>query len=248
MAILWSRTSGGTHYEVRSSGATRRLYTNGVLHTQYNPRTRLTGSVWDLLMLPAFFRPPDSVRRVLVLGVGGGAVIRQLAQFVRPGRIVGVELDPLHLYIAERFFGLAEAGVSLQQAEARGWLEAYDGPRFDMIVDDLFGEREGEPERAVAASGRWFETLLRNLSPSGVIAMNFVGRRELRESGFFRSRRVAGRFAAAFELTTPVDENAVGAFLRAPSDSRTLRRRLTAVPGMNPMLKTSPLRYRIRRI
>ncbi len=248
MAVIWSRTAGDRHYEVRSSGATRRLYTNGVLHSQYNPRSSLTGSVWDLLMLPAFLRPPGSVQRVLVLGVGGGAVIRQLAQFVEPEQIAGVELDPMHLYVGRRFFGLRRADVSLHQAEARGWLEAYQGPLFDMIIDDVFTERDGEPERAVAASGRWFETLLRHLDRAGVLVMNFVSRTELRNSGFFRNRRVAQRFAGAFELTTPVDENAVGAFLRKPANSRTLRRRLIATPGLNPRLKSCPLRYQIRRI
>ena len=117
-----------------------------------------------------------------------------------------------------------------------------------MIIDDVFTERDGEPERAVAASGRWFETLLRHLDRAGVLVMNFVSRTELRNSGFFRNRRVAQRFAGAFELTTPVDENAVGAFLRKPANSRTLRRRLIATPGLNPRLKSCPLRYQIRRI
>ena len=76
MALLWSEQDGDSRYEVRSAGNTRRLYTNGVFHSQYNPNNPVTGSVWDLLLLPAFFLPPGRPRRVLVLGVGGGENIR----------------------------------------------------------------------------------------------------------------------------------------------------------------------------
>ena len=52
MALLWERRVEGTLYQVRSAGRTRRLYTNGVFHSQYNPVRPVTGSVWDLLLLP----------------------------------------------------------------------------------------------------------------------------------------------------------------------------------------------------
>jgi spermidine synthase len=78
VSLLWERRIGGTLYQVRNAGRTRRLYTNGVFHSQYNPARPVTGSVWDLLLLPAFFYAPGELRRVLVLGVGGGAVIQQM--------------------------------------------------------------------------------------------------------------------------------------------------------------------------
>ncbi|HCM06551.1 MAG TPA: class I SAM-dependent methyltransferase, partial [Oceanospirillales bacterium] len=48
MAIVWQETRNGTHYEVRNAGKTLRLYTDKVLHSQYNFDKKLTGSVWDL--------------------------------------------------------------------------------------------------------------------------------------------------------------------------------------------------------
>ena len=72
MALLWEKRAGGVCYQVRTAGNTVRLYTNGVLHTQYNPTRLLTGSVWDLLLLGALFVPRERMRRVLLLGVGGG--------------------------------------------------------------------------------------------------------------------------------------------------------------------------------
>ncbi len=248
MAVVWQKHVHGVQYQVRAAGRTRRFYTNGVFHSQYNPAIPMTGHVWDLLMVPAFFHAMGSVRRVLVLGVGGGAVIGLLRRFVVPDAIVGVELNPLHLFVARRFFGVGQQAARLVQADAVKWIRDYQGPPFDMIVDDLFGEQNGEPVRAVKMNVGWFESLLRHLSRQGMIVANFTSALALRRCGYFSSRRLAGRFAGAFQLTTPADENAVGVFLRLPSSPRALRANLRATPGLNPDLKTSRLRYRVRTV
>ena len=55
MAILWQKTVDQNRYEIRTAGKTRRLYTNGVCHSEFNADKIFTGSVWDLLILPAWF-------------------------------------------------------------------------------------------------------------------------------------------------------------------------------------------------
>jgi spermidine synthase len=248
VALIWSRQEGETRYEVRSAGNTRRLYTNGVFHSQYNPTQPVTGSVWDLLLLPAFFLPPESVQRVLVLGVGGGAVIRQLNHFLQPQQIVGVELNPVHLEVAREYFGVEQENVELFEADARWWLKQYRGEPFDMIIDDIFTDADGDPQRAVAADGPWMRGLLKHLSPDGVLVCNFGSAQELKESAYFTQPAIGKRFARAFQLTTPLYENAIGAFLRQPSESALLRQRLRGVTGLNPDNKTSKLNYRISRV
>lgn len=245
MAILWSREVDGVLYEVRTAGQTRRLYTDGVFHSQFNPARPVGGSVWDLLMLPAFFLP--SVRRVLVLGVGGGAVIRMLQHFVSPERIVGVELNPIHLTIARRFFGVGGPGVELHQADAVEWMREYRGEPFDLIIDDLFGGCAGEPERAVVADAPWVRTLLRPLAPGGALVMNFATTEELGHA-WYGSAETRRRFKAGFRLSTAQNENAVGVFLRRPAESASLRRRLAGVPGLDPARRSTRLRYCIRRL
>ncbi len=248
MALIWSRQDGNTRYEVRSAGNTRRLYTNGVFHSQYNPTQPVTGSVWDLLLIPAFFLPPESVKRVLVLGVGGGAVIRQLNHFLQPEQIIGVELNPVHLAVARDYFEVEAENVELHQADARWWLKQYRGAPFDMIIDDIFSDADGDPQRAVAVDGPWMRGLLRHLSPSGVLVCNFGSTQELKECACFTQPAIGKCFARVFQLTTPLYENAIGAFLRHPSESAVLRQRLRGLPGLNPDHKSSKLNYRIRRL
>lgn len=248
MAILWKKQVNGMLYEVRTAGNSRRLYSGGVFHSQYNPTTPVTGSVWDLLTLPAFFHPHGSVKRVLVLGVGGGAVIRQLRHFVQPDEITGIERDPVHLYVARRFFGVKEENIELHEADAVQWINEYEGPRFDMIIDDLFGERDGEPVRAVRADTPWLDCLSRHLTRQGMLVINFTSSKELRQSAYFSDSPVARRFKTAFQLTVPRCDNAVGVFLRRDCDSQTMRSSLKKIPMLAAALRTKKLRYHIRRI
>ncbi len=248
MSLVWLKQTKDTRYEVRSAGHSVRLYTNGVFHSQFNSKSPVSGSVWDLLMLPAFFYPPDEIKRILVLGVGGGTVIRLLNHFVQPERIVAVELNPVHIQIAKRYFGIDQREAELVCADARDWVSEYQGPPFDMIIDDLFGEEEGEPKRAIAASPNWKRQLLSHLSKRGVLVMNFVSAKEMGQSGYFVSAATQKRFQSAFRLTMPGYENVVGVFLRTHVTSKQLRENLANTAGLNPKLKSSKLRYSIRSV
>lgn len=246
MAILWKKTIDGNNYEVRAAGRTRRLYTNGVFHSQYNPAHPVTGSVWDLLSLPAFFPGARPLKRILLLGVGGGAVIRQLQQFLNAAPIVGVELNPVHIEIAQRFFGISQENAILHQADAVQWLTQYRGPAFDLIIDDLFSDEHGEPVRAVAATAKWFKLLLSQLNTDGALVMNFAAASELRASAYYTNQSIQRRFKASFELSTPLYQNAVGAFLRRPASGYGLRSALADIPLLNPRLKSTRLNFRIK--
>lgn len=216
MAILWQRRIGGVNYEVRSAGETRRLYTNGVLHTQYNPRELATGSVWDLLSLGALLLPAESVRRILVLGVGGGTVIRQLLTFFPHAQVTGVELSPVHLRLGKNFFALNDPRIELICADAIAWLAMDDGEPFDLIIDDLFGERDGVPCRAVRADSDWLDLLVSRLAPQGMLTMNFACRQESSRVPWvdaFAGARRRKHVPTALSLATPTCENRILSFV-----------------------------------
>lgn len=245
MSLLWEKRAGGTHYQVRQAGRSLRLYTNGVFHSQYNPRRPITGSVWDLLWLPAFFYPCGELRRILVLGVGGGAVIRHLREFIQPKKIVGVELSKTHLSLARRFFDVKGDGIELHQADAEEWVNSHRGPGFDMIIDDLFADYDGEPQRAVTADSAWVNKLSSLLGSDGMIVSNFATRLELDVSAYLSSKQSRKRFSSAVMLSTAQNHNAVGVFARRHITSRQLRARLKAIPSLDPR-KSAGACYRIR--
>jgi spermidine synthase len=182
-----------------------------------------------------------------VLGVGGGAVIQLLHRFVQSAQILGVELDPTHIHIARRFFGITKEVAELVEADATDWLRRYEGPKFDLIIDDLFGEKDGEPIRAVTADRVWLRRLSSHLASNGVLIMNFISMRMLREAGRTLQQTVPSRFASSFSLSLPGYENTVGAFTTEARDARQLRRRLKT-SGVALGARLSRLPYRIRRL
>jgi len=246
MAILFHKQLSGHTYEVRSAGRTRRMYTDGVFHSQYNPQHGVTGSVWDLLFLPSQFYAPGELKRVLVLGVGGGAVIHMLNQFSAPEQIIGVELSRIHLQLAKRFFDLRYRNLQLVCANAIEWLIEYDGEPFDLIIDDLYSERDGEPERAIAADASWFDVLMDNLSERGMLVMNFVDLKDWKQSAYFKDAFVSDAFPAAYRFTTPTCRNAVVALQRQPKTLVEFRSRLREQAVLDERRAGCRLRYKVQ--
>jgi len=247
MAVIWRKKHEGSIYEVRAAGRSRRLYTNGVFHTQYNPARVVTGGIWDLLMIPAFFKPVEEIKRVLVLGVGGGSVIRQLNRFASPDHIIGVELNPVHLYVARKYFGVNCSEAELIEADAISWLKEYEGPAFDLIIDDLFFEEDGEPVRAVAADEEWLNVITRNLNPLGMLVMNFISSKTLKSCCLI-SENKNSVYKSAFQISMPIYENAIGIFLSFNASSTDLRTNLKAQPRLGASLNNRNLNYVIRKL
>jgi len=244
MALVWAHTTGGRRYEVRSAGRSMRLYTNGVLHSQYHPDHVFGGGVWDLLGLPALWRVEPRFCGILLLGLGGGAVVRQLHELATWERFVAVERNPVHLDIARRFFGLDQVPARLLEVDAVRWLEAYRGPGFDLIIDDLFSDQTGEARRAVRFSRSWYRSLRRLLSDSGMLVVNFADSRDLA----FRIRQIpglAGDFKRAYKLTMPAYGNAVAVFLRR---ERTPAQLEEAVRALRPKRRRARLRYHLQEL
>lgn len=240
MAVLWRHQQGGVVYEVRRAGNSLRLYTNGVLHSQLNAHRGYCGGVWDLLALPALFRPPGSVRRVLLLGVGGGAAIAALRRYAAPDQITGVDIDRVHLSVAQDFFGIDGPDLQIVHDDAVLWLARYSGPPFDLIIEDLCGGGRDGAARSVPADARWFRCLGARLGQGGMLVMNFLGLDDLRASAYLRDDAVSSAYACAYQLTTPCYDNRVAAFLMERSSAGNLRRNLRRGMGAR-----QPLRFRV---
>lgn len=249
MAIIWQKKHLGQTYEVRTAGCSVRLYKDGVLHSQFNERQPITGQVWDLLTLPAFFYPPQSIKRVLVLGVGGGTVIRQLNLFFQPSQIIGIDLDPTHLKVAKRFFGLNKLkNVALYCEDANTWLQEYQGPPFDVIIEDIFTEENGEPIRALNANKQWAHCIIHNLTDCGVAVLNFTSTSEANASAFVRHAAINAYLKSSYLLACSRNVNIVGAFLKTKTNAKELKQKLNTHTAIDQRKKTVPLRYRMLQI
>lgn len=223
MAILWSQSIGNTHYQVRQAGSSVRLYTNGVFHSQWNPRRPISGHIWDLLFLPLCFHPRGSaIEQALVLGVGGGALINMLHHFGRDISVVGVDLDSVHLDIASKYF-LNEVGNCRLVCEcAQAFLSRDDPATYDYIVEDLFiHELSGsssavDARKAIEVNDAWLSLLASRLKSDGVLVINFEDVTQLKKALGKKHLHTLG-FTSLFQLSQSRYHNAVAVCTRKPS-------------------------------
>ena len=242
MAIIFQRKTREKVYEVRSAGQSLRLYTNGVFHTQWNPRVPFKGQVWDLMALPALLMPEGPLR-VLVLGVGGGAVIQQIHTLNHCAHITGVDIDAKHLQIAKKYFGVKGKGVRLVHADAVAWVKDAAPDQFDYIVDDLFGESSEDPTlptRAVPLSPQWLGQLKRIGTQNSVIVTNSESLKHIKKAalGYWGRSKPSGFVT----LQVPRYENAMGVFTMQPG----LLERLAHEIKTHPQTRKAATTYKVR--
>jgi spermidine synthase len=247
--VVWQKKIDGSHYEVRTAGHSIRLYRNSVFHSQYNSQRMLNGGVWDMLWIPLCFLPPQRIRRVLMLGVGAGAALKKISDFFPDAEITGVELDRNHLRIARRFVGLRGPSIELVEADALAWVQASEAPRYDVIIDDLFNEVDGEPYRVINFSNRWLRLLRQRLSANGLLIANCVKMVEAKcLTQRYRSDpslAVSGSgkhgFNHGYVLQQQGFDNVVVAACQQPLSTRELKKRFGLLQ-LSPTVK-SPVKF-----
>ena len=250
MAVVYQQTIAGHHYRVVRAGASIRLYTDGIFHSQFNERTIVSGALWDLLLLPAFILE-QGPERALVLGVGGGAVLRMLNRFFPTLTITGVDLNPEHLLIAERYFKVAGSSYQLLQGDAQQWLANYNRKnkkaKFDLIIDDVFGGSDGDPERPYLFDQQWLTQLLSGLSDRGVLVINF-DRPGLLSSFIkqFKTQLIAAGIVLGWSWQSPGYENRILSLTKVACTTSELSARLCQHSELDTGKKSCLLNYSVR--
>ena len=243
MALIWKSIIDGNHYEVRTAGASVRLYRNGVNHSQINPNRPLSGSIWDLITLPALHRSMGSIGNACILGFGAGAVGRQLKDLNIAKQIVGVELDPIHLSIANGFFG-CEEGYELISGNAVDWVSSHcKNLRFDVIIDDLFAEHNGVPVRCVPMDVSWCQSLSKLLKPKGMLIFNIIEPEKIRHLPIFTCKELSMRFTEIVMYRIDGYENRIIAFSESPFVESELNTNLQRIYKSYPACRGVKKRY-----
>jgi spermidine synthase len=242
MPVIYQKRVGKTRYEIRTHGKTVRLYTNKVMHTQYHPG-RPSRGVWDLLALPALALP--KVERVLLLGLGGGAAVHLLRQWCPGAHITALELNPVHIRLARRFFDVKGRDLTLVHGDARAYVESYKGEPFDLVIEDVFQDSEGTPDRAFVADRRWCMALRKLVSKRGALVMNTLSVEQLRNTALMQQDSVHRLWASHLSLTMPAYANVVGAFYRQATSPAELRQIIRSDATRLQQERSGQLRYKI---
>lgn len=125
----------------------------------------------------------SGISTVLVLGVGGGSVIRTLRdEFEFSGTVTGVEIDPVVLQLAREEFGLkTDQNMKLINVDAGEFLR-NSTEIFDLVIIDIFIDLE-IPDFVFERS--FVEDVVAHLTDKGQLLVN---------CGFERQRALAEQF------------------------------------------------------
>lgn len=102
--------------------------------------------MWEKMIKKIRNRPKGTrfeIRNCLILGVGGGDVINTLKKYYPEIEITAIEIDPVMIMIAQKYFGLDTSNIHVIIADAISWIRKHMSSRshkgkFDLTVVDLF--------------------------------------------------------------------------------------------------------------
>lgn len=132
---------------------------------------------------------PDA-KRVLVLGLGGGAVTKRWWRDYPGVTIDSVEIDPAVIDVSRRFFGLPDdARLRVFNQDARRFVQSSTDT-YDIVIVDCYYS-DSLPFHLTTQE--FFAEVKRRLAPDGVVAYNVIGSVDGDGSELFRGMyRTAG--------------------------------------------------------
>ncbi len=144
----------------------------GATHATWHPSRLLTGHAWDALTFAALLHPGQA-RNLLMLGLGGGTVLRQIHHLLPGLRFTAVDIDGDMVRLARQYMALDELSPHVVLDDAFAFLER-DKQTYDILIDDLYRCGEDDVERPRAVHADSMDLHLARLAPDGLLAMNFV--------------------------------------------------------------------------
>lgn len=244
--ILWSMapTAGELEHEEVSAFSRIRVRRNGEVRSLTFVRddgreavqSRINLNAPDALVSPyahrmfASYLYQPQPRRVLIVGLGGGAMVRFLAHHEPQLQIDAVEIDPVVVRLADQFFGVRSGGnVRIHTADAVKFVETTT-ERYDLILMDAFLRPSGDTDATGVPTRLKTQAFLGRLraalAPGGVVAFNLNEHEQMADD----VAAIAGAFGRVALYRCPPADNkvAIAAASAMPSDGE-MRARVDAL-------------------
>ena len=172
--LLAERESAYNYIQVVQVGNETQLVLNEGLgvHSIYNPQQILTDGPWDYFMIAPYFNnppfTPEQVKRVAVIGLGGGTAVREFNAAYGPIPIDGVELDGTIVNLARQYFDMNEPNLHVIVQDGRYFLDTTP-QKYDIVAIDAY-QQPYVPFQLTTQE--FFQTVRAHLTPTGVAVIN----------------------------------------------------------------------------
>jgi spermidine synthase len=112
---------------------------------------------------------PQDLKRILMIGLGGGTISTYLGRHIPDVSIETVEIDPGVITAARKYFGMKESDrVRYRDGDGRVFLNRNKQP-YDLILCDAF---HGGYIPFHLLTKEFFRLVKKNLTPNGAVAVN----------------------------------------------------------------------------
>lgn len=126
-----------------------------------------TGMYYDAGEVLGRLRP--EMKRAVLLGLGGGEMLRAARRSLPEAELIGVEIDPKVAETAISDFKVKSFGVSVVVEDAATYIDRAEPGSFDGVMVDVFEDATIPP---YFKSPVFFRSCRRALSPRGLLLMN----------------------------------------------------------------------------
>lgn len=128
------------------------------------------GTLVDVLKHGIDTLPIDKIKSVLLLGMGGGSIIKSLREeYFNYSPVVAVEIDPVVIELAETEFHFTEnEDISIHCMDAWKYIEKSK-ESFDLIIIDIFIDIT-VPQKFYKME--FWKMIVENVNPNGFILFN----------------------------------------------------------------------------
>ena len=175
---------------------------------------------------------PAETKSLLLIGLGGGALVHFLNAYFPEVSLDVVELDPAVVKVARDYFGTAEnARTRIFVGDGRDFLQRAAG-RYDLILLDAHLHPGAETDKTghplSLQTQAFYRSLHQRLQPGGAALFNLIARGE--ERAYIAS--ICRAFTATELLWTPARGNVIVVAMPGPMpDDATLHARARALDG-----------------
>lgn len=154
---------------VKNFGGILKLFLNGAYtHSIYDPINPITDEdYWDYLLLGQIFltRP---LKRMCVLGLGGGTAVSLFNHYFKPAQIDGVEIDEKIIEVGKKYLALSAPNLTIYNEDAKEFIKRTS-QTYDLIIVDVFNP--GGQELS-CNTPEFFSDVKSHLNDQGVVVVN----------------------------------------------------------------------------
>jgi spermidine synthase len=170
---LYEADSAYHHIVVRQGQTKRTLHFNRTLQGSISLEDHMKGYIpYTGYVHNAFVIAPE-IRSVLVIGLGSATVPRHVLHHYPDTRVTVVEIDPVVVELARKYFFLEESPrLRVETIDGRVFLKRTS-ERFDLVMVDAFGaDRYGLTVPPHLTTREFFEEVKAKMTAGGIFVFN----------------------------------------------------------------------------